>query len=437
MEVIIAGAGKVGFNLARTLSIGHNVTVIDRNMEALNRLQETLDILPLCGDIEDPETYRKLAGKEADLFIAVTDLDEANLVSSLIVDDEVAVGRKIIRLRNEMFARSGVGAKLGLDAAVFPLRLTSDTVLSLLAFPAANNVKHFQHIGLSLVSVRAASLGEPQPLERPGEIVVGIERGKRFFVPEPDEKVEPGDLVYLFGDGERIGQRCLALDKEAPRHIGRCVVFGAGELGVTVASRLLAEGREVKLVDKDPDRCERADERLGGRAMTFSCKYGTAELFEEEGLGEADMMVAATDNDEYNIIKCLEAREHGVRKVVAINNEMEYYNLMHALGIVVVRGPKMSAYHAILERINSGRVTVERKYCGGRGTVFVRTVHEGSKTVGKKIKPPRRVKGRLFLVREGEMTPLREPTVLRESDTIVGFCETEAAPKMKVWFYEF
>jgi len=437
MEIIIAGAGKVGFNLARTLSIGHNVTVIDRNMEALNRLQETLDILPLCGDIEDPETYRRMAGRKADLFIAVTDLDEANLVSSLIVDDEVRVGRKIIRLRNEMFARSGVGDKLGLDTAVFPLKLTADTVLSLLDLPAANNVKHFAQPPLSLISVRAVSLEGPTRLEEEGQIVVGIERGKRFFVPRADEAVEPGDLVYFFGKSEPLGRLSQKLDTQAPRHIGRCVIFGAGELGVTIASRLLAEGREVKLVDKDPNRCERADERLGGRAMTFSCKYGTAELFEEEGLGEADMVVAATDNDEYNIIKCLEAREHGARKVVAVNNEMEYYNLMHALGIVVVRGPKMSAYHAILERINSGRVTVERKYCGGRGTVFVRTIHEGSKAEGKKIKPPRRLEGRLFLARRDALTPLEGPTQLEAQDTLIGFCETESAPKMKVWFYEF
>jgi len=100
MDIIIAGAGRVGFNLSRTLSIGHNVTVIDQNSEALRRLQESLDILPINGDIEDPLTYKKLIDKRADLFIAVTDVDEANLISTLIVDDTIDVKRKLIRLKN-------------------------------------------------------------------------------------------------------------------------------------------------------------------------------------------------------------------------------------------------------------------------------------------------------------------------------------------------
>jgi trk system potassium uptake protein TrkA len=126
MNIIIAGAGKVGFNLARTLSHAHNVTVIDRNAEALQRLQESLDILPVHGNIEDPQTYRKLIDHEADLFIAVTNLDEANLISTLIVDDQIQVERKIIRLRNQFFSRSSVLEKLGVDhLTAMPLKWES------------------------------------------------------------------------------------------------------------------------------------------------------------------------------------------------------------------------------------------------------------------------------------------------------------------------
>ena len=436
MDIIIAGAGRVGFNLARTLSIGHNVTVIDRNADALQRLQESLDILPVHGDIEDPQTYRKLIEKEADLFIAVTDMDEANLISTLIVDDQVTAHRKIIRLRNTFFDTPTIRSRLGVDDAVFPLQLTSNTVATLLDYPKANNVKTFQHTDMKLISVKIEEEVREGRIDEERMAVVGIERGKNFFVPNGDVIVKRGDLIYLFGDEASIRRLCGRFEHQAPTQIKTCVIFGAGDLGVAIARRLIDEGIEVKLVEKDTTRCEAADESLGGEAMTISCKYGTSELFEEEGLAYADMMIAATNNDEYNIIKCLEGKEHGIHKVVAINNEREYYNLMHALGIVVVRGPKMSAYNDILERINSSRVVLERHFCGGKATVFMRIIFETSHLVGKLIKPPKLKEAQVFLVRGEALIPFTEPTELLASDLIAGFAAVEDAPRLKVWFYE-
>ncbi|WP_292654148.1 NAD-binding protein [Nitratifractor sp.] len=436
MDIIIAGAGKVGYNLARTLSPVHNVTVIDRNAEALARLQESLDILPVNGDIEDPLTYRKLIDKEADLFIAVTDMDEANLISTLIAGDTIAVKRKFIRLRNEFFAKSSIREKLGIDEAIFPLQLTSETVEQLFAYPRANNVKSFAYADFKLISIRVTALAEAITLE-PGEnyAVVGIEREKSFIIPEGGgAEIRPGDLVYLFGDESRIRALCPKLEAEAPGNIERCVVFGGGDLGIAIARKLLEHGKEVKIVEENIRQCNIADEALEGEAMTLSCKYGTAELFEEEGLGHADMMIAATGNDEYNIIKCLEAKEHGIRKVVAVNNEMEYYNLMHSLGLVVVRGPKMSAYHTIIERIHSSRVVTERKYCGGRGTIYLRKIFPGSTLIGRRVKPYKhRGESLLYLVRGGQLLPFIEAIELEEGDLLVAFVHEEDAEVLENW----
>ncbi len=439
MDIIIAGAGRVGFNLARTLSIGHNVTVIDRNAEALQRLQESLDILPLHGDIEDPLTYRKLIDKEADLFIAVTNMDEANLISTLIADDTIRVKRKFIRLKNTFFAKSSFKEKLGIDQAIFPMSLTSKTVESLLRYPKANNVKTFRYTGMKLISVRATAITEPMRLDTDipdgAYAVVGIERDKKFFIPSVPE-IEPDDLVYLFGEVSAIRALCDKLESEAPRSIERCVIFGAGDLGIEIAKILIDYGKEVKLIDKNVQQCEIADEKLEGEAIAISCKYGTAPLFEEEGLGNADMMIAATDNDEYNIIKCLEAKEHGIHKVVSVNNEIEYYNLMHTLGIVVVRGPKTSAYNAILESIYSAGVVMERKFCGGKATIFLRKVFPDSKLIGQRISPPKlKPNTAAYLIRTDKLLPLTEPLIAREDDIFVIFAEESAAPSLKVWIY--
>jgi len=436
VDIIIAGAGRVGFNLARTLSPGHSVTVIDRNAEALHRLQESLDILPVHGDIEDPSTYRKLAGKESDLFIAVTDMDEANLISTLIADDSITLKRKIIRLRNQFFAKSSIRQKLGIDDAVFPMLLTSETVTSLLDYPKANNVKQFKYTDFKLISVRVSKNIDKIQLKPKGYAVVGIEREKRFFIPKEEETILPNDLIYLFGDERPIRELCSKLEVEAPGAIKRCVVFGGGDLGVSIAKALIDRGKTVKLVEKDIYLCERAEESLEGEAMTISCKYGTGALFSEEGLEYADMMIAATDNDEYNIIKSLEAKEHGIKRVVAVNNEMEYYNLMHSLGIVVVRGPKMSAYNAIIERIYSSGVVMERKFCGGRGTIFLRKIFPGSPLIGRRVRPLKSRKGSLsFVVRGAKLLPFEQKYEVLEGDVIAVFATSDSESAVKEWIY--
>jgi len=435
MNIIIAGAGKVGFNLARTLSPSHSVTVIDKNAAALQRMQEHMDILPVHGDIEDPQTYRKLIDHEADLFIAVTDLDEANLVSTLIVDDQITVERKIIRLRNQFFARSSIREKLGVDEAIFPLELSSQTVAKLLEYPRANNVKSFTVTGMKLISLRVATEADSAEIESDGIAVVGVEREKRFFIPDAPLKLEEGDLLYLFGDPERIRSHCSHLEGETPWRIKRCVVFGAKDLGIGIARVLLEHGMEVKILDKDPQACQLADEALEGEAMAISCQYGTGEIFEEEGLEEADLMIAATNDDEYNIIKCLEAREHGVRKVLAINNEMEYYKLMHSLGIVVVRGPQMATYHRIVETIHSNRVLLERKYCGGEGTVFLRRILEGGPLDGKALRPLRLEGSRVLVVREEKILPADTGLErLEAEDLICAFAPSESVDRVEQWF---
>ena len=435
MNIIIAGAGKVGFNLARSLSGSHSVTVIDKNAAALQRMQEHMDILPVHGNIEDPQTYRKLIDHEADLFIAVTDLDEANLISTLIVDDQIEVGRKIIRLRNQFFARSSIREKLGVDETVFPLELSSRTVASLLEYPRANNVKSFAMTSMKLISLRVASPADSERIEADGISLVGIERDKNFFIPEGPVALEAGDLIYLFGDPERIRSHCSHLEGETPWRIRRCIVFGAKDLGIGIARVLLEHGMEVKILDKDLEACQLADEALEGEAMALNCKYGTGEIFEEEGLGEADLMIAATSDDEYNIIKCLEAREHGVHKVLAINNEMEYYKLMHALGIVVVRGPKMAAFHRIVETIHSNRLLMERKYCGGEGTVFLRRVLEGGPLCGRPLRPLRLEGTKVLVIRGEEILPNVEAVErLEEEDLICAFARSESVERVEQWF---
>jgi len=437
MNIIIAGAGKVGFNLAKTLSIGHNVTIIDKNSEALHRIQESLDILPLRGDVEDSQTYAHFTDKDIDLFIAVTNIDNVNLISVVMAEAVLNIKRKFVRLQKQFFHESDIQHRLNIDKLVFPIQLTSKAISSLLQYPKANNVKFFKYTDDKLISVMVSSRFVPQNFQSRNFKIVGIERKKEFFIPsDENEEILPNDLVYFFGDEQEIRALCSELELDTTKDIQRCVVFGGAELGVSIAKELLKVGREVKLLEEDLDLCERADEALEGKVPIVNLKYRTHDVFEDENLESADMFIAATNNDEFNIIKCLEAKESGIKKVVAINNDMEYYNLMHSLGIVVVRGPKISAYNSIIEEIGSTGVVVQKSYCGAKAVVFMRKVFQSSGLVNKKIKPLNVAKSKLFYIRDEEIYPLDEKIVLQEDDLVITFCEARESAKVKQWIYE-
>jgi len=437
MNIIIAGAGKVGFNLAKTLCIGHNVTIIDKNAEALHRIQESLDIMPLRGDVEDSRTYASFTDKDIDLFIAVTNIDNVNLISVLMAEAVLNIERKFVRLQKHFFHDSNIQSKLNIDKLIFPIQLASEAISSLLEYPKANNVKFFKYTDSKLISVMVSSRFIPQSLVVSAFTIVGIERKKEFFIPLDDTvEILPNDLVYFFGHESEILSECQKLELDTSQEIQRCVVFGGEALGVSIAKELVRIGRNVKLVEENLELCEKADEALEGKVDIINSKYRSHDVFEDEELDSADIFISATNNDEFNIIKCLEAKDSGIKKVVAINNEMEYYNLMHSLGIVVVRGPKISAYNTIIEEISSTGVVIQKSYCGAKAVVFMRKVFHSSGLVNKKIKPLSVSRSRLFYMRNEQLFTLNEKIVLEENDLIIAFSETKESAKVKQWIYE-
>jgi len=433
MKIIIAGAGKVGFNLAKTLSIAHNVILIDKNQEALNNIQENIDIMPICGNVEDYNTFKMVKYDTIDLFIAVTNLDNMNLIASMVIDIALDVKRKFVRLKDHCFDHEEIKKKLNIEQFIFPIQLASNTILSLLKYPKANNIKTFQYADYKLISIIIPSNFIAQTFTFESFRIVGIERDKHFFIPQ-EEYVEilPNDLVYYFG----LEEDMYILTHSDNVNITKCVVFGADNLGMTITSDLLNVGCEVKLIEKDLQLCNKADEYLKGKADIINFKYGSHEIFESENLSNADIFITTTNNDEFNIIKSLEARDSGIDKIVAINNEMEYYNLMHSLQITAVRGPKMSAYHKIMEEISSSGVVLKKHFCGGKAIVFMRKIFANSKLIGKKIKPLKLNDSSLYYIKDSKLYTFSNTIILEENDLIVSFCVASDSDKVAQWIYE-
>jgi len=439
MNIMIAGAGTVGYSLAQTLSYTHNVMVIDKDIDKLNKLDEDIDILTLHGDIENPKNYQSLSLESIDLFIAVTDSDEANLLSTLIIEDAVEVKRKIIRLKNDGFLTSHVLEKLSIDYAVFPDITTANKVKSLLAFPRANNVKAFHQSKDKLVSIRVQSEAEMtysvEMLNNERVSIVGIERQKAFFIPNDDTRIEAEDLIYMFGSADAIEILSVKLDNKMPSKIKKVVIFGANTLAQKIARVLLDKKLDIKMIEKNIEYCKEASVLLQGKVTVINSSHEDHQLFEKEGLKNADMVIAAAQNDEKNIVKCIEAKEYGIEKVVAVNNDKDYYNLMHKMGVVVVRGSKAGAHYAILEKISSSSIVTQRHFCGGRGILFMRKIYPNSTLISKGIRGIKRAYAKVLLLRDEKVYALEQIERFAQGDIVVAFGECEYKDEIEQWIY--
>lgn len=328
-------------------------------------------------------------------------------------------------MKKKFFAQSSIANKIGITDAVFPYTLPAQSILSFLSYPKANNIKRFVKTNHKLISIRVNNDIHGltvQKINRNQVKVVGVatDHGKKLYIPQDDEAIQNGDMVYLFGNEEEIKKICQLLDNTKNRKIKNVVIFGADLLGIEIAKAFESYPEynvTVKLVEKDLAKCESASAILKNNVTVINSKYGDFRLYDEEGLKNADMIIASTANDEENIIKCIEAKEQGVPKVIAVNNDLEYYSLMHALGVVMVRGPKLNAYYSIMEKIGSSEIVNERLFCGGAGILFIRHIEEESKTVYP-LETPNVI---TFSVSDNIIEKFKSKRVIRSNTVLVAF----------------
>lgn len=384
MNILIAGAGIVGFKLAKTLSKRHNVVLIDKNEEALDRIQENIDILTIVGNAEDPDSYKTIEDKSFDVFIAVTNSDEANIISSIIMSEKIDAKRKIIRLKKEFFAKSSIVGKIGITDVVFPHSLTAKSITSLIKYPKANNIKSFIGTKNKLISIKIDKDVDEQMIQNMESNrlkIIGMIKNKRFQMYTKGDYFDIGDRIYLFGDDQEIERFYEPFNNSCVDCIKNVAIFGADILGIEIAKNLIEYGINIKIIEKDFEKCDRAAGVLKNNAMIINTKYSDFRLYDDERIKNADMIIASTANDEENIIKCIEAKNYGVQKVIAINNDSKYYNLMHSLGVSVVKGPKNYAFYSIIEKIDSSDITTAKHFCGGFGVIFSREIKESYKKI--------------------------------------------------------
>ena len=195
------------------------------------------------------------------------------------------------------------------------------------------------------------------------------------------------------------------------------------------------KGLNIKLVDKTLKNCQNANAILKNSIEVIKSNYNNLDTVLENFSGEIDVFIASTTDDEFNIIKCIEAKQKGIKKVIGIYNNNQYATLMRKLGIEVIRGEKMNAYFTILEQINSTKLVSQKAYCNGAGTVCLRKIFPNSKLIGEKplIGDKLDKKGSFYILRDEKFILYKNIGRLQEGDSIIVFMKKKDSKLITTW----
>ena len=376
MRILVVGDGKVGYTLAEQLTReGHDVVIIDRSEEVLQRSQDTLDVLCVRGNGANAKTLIDAGVDKADFLIATTASDETNMLCCLL-GKRLGARYTMARIRDPEYNESIalLQKEIAIDNTINPERATALEISRLLRFPFANNIESFAKGQVEMVEFRAQekdvvvgcpvrSLSSRLP-GIPRVLYAAVERGGEVIIPNGDFVIQPGDRVHVAGEMVTITNYFRFLGKHSLR-IKNVMLLGCGRISYYLAKMIVPAGLHVAMIEIKPDKAEDLSEQLPHVNVILG--DGTdQELLEQEGLDQMDAFVALCDRDEENLMTGLFAVKQGVPKVIVKNNRVAYADIISGMGLESIVSPKSITCATILRyvraRVNSEGTKVERLY---------------------------------------------------------------------------
>lgn len=375
MEIVIIGDGKVGYKLAKHLSVeDYNVVLIDNNGKKLRFAMDRLDIACVTGDGVDAEIQKEAGVPRADLVIACTSADELNMLSCLIAR-RLGARHTIARVRNPIYFKQ-IGLlkeDLHLSMAVNPELIVADEIFRMLMFPDASKVETFVKGRVELIEylvhedsrLIGMSLADMYNKYQIRVLVCAVEHRGEVLIPDGDYVIRQGDCLHITAPHKEVELFFKLLGKHRQK-IKKVIICGGGRVAYYLSRQLCSIGMQVKILEKDEDRSEELCELLP-KAVIINGDATDHDLLIEEGIEDADAFVALTGMDEENIITSLFAQTQGVGKIIVKINEDRRAHMVADLGLDSIVSAKTATADAILSYVRArknsqGSVNVETMY---------------------------------------------------------------------------
>lgn len=361
MKIILVGCGKVGRALARQLSEEkHNVTVIDTNPEKIEAITEELDVLGVTGNGASNAILTEAGLDTADVLIAVTGSDELNLLCCVFAK-KTGHCHAIARVRNPMYSHQlgFIKQQLGISTIINPELTAAREISRLLRFPAASQIDTFADGKVRLIKFELLpehglnGVALRDIIQKIGSdiLICAVERGGSVAIPNGSFMLQDGDLVSFVATHENAVDFFRKLHLPT-RPVRSALLVGGGTIGYYLAKELLAYDIQVRIVDKNPARCETLATDLPG-AVVLHGDVADRQFLQAAGMGMAEAFISITDMDEENILLSMFARKHTNAKLITKVNRLEFDDVLDTLNVGSVIYPKYMVCDFVIQYVRA------------------------------------------------------------------------------------
>ncbi|MEO9077397.1 MAG: Trk system potassium transporter TrkA [Gelidibacter sp.] len=449
MKIIIAGAGEVGFHLAKLLSYeSQEITLIDTKKESLVYAIDHLDIRVVKGDATSIAVLKDARIDNADLFIAVTSSETTN-ITACVLAKQLGARRTIARISNTEFIdqKDEVGfSKFGIDELISPEFLAAGEIELLINEYGFNDSYEFEEGALTMLSLKLSKTATfvNKTVQEAAEVFsqlrfvpIAIQRfGTEYtIIPRGDTQFKEGDKV-IFVTSKGGEEELFELSGKVRLDVKNVMILGGSSIGHKIAKYLCAAKFNVKLVESNRDVAfELADDLPD--ALIINGDGRNVELLEEENIVNMDAFIAVTGNSETNIMSCLVAKSKGVKKTIALVENMDYYQISESIGIDTLINKKLLAANNIFRYIRKGEVVAMTKLNNMNAELLEFMVKSKSKICNKTIKELDFPRSAIIggVIRNGEgLIPLGDFKV-QAGDRVVVCCLPKAITQVEKFFF--
>jgi trk system potassium uptake protein TrkA len=448
MKIIIAGAGEVGFHLAKLLSFeSQDITLIDTHRDSLSYADTHLDIRVVRGDATSIKVLEDSNVTDTDLVIAVTSSETTN-ITVCVLAKQLGAKRTIARISNTEFIdrKDEVGfTKFGIDELISPESLAANEIELLLNQSAFNDTYEFEGGALTMIGLhlnRTNSFIDKTVKEVASVfpnlkyVPIAMQRyGTQYtIIPRGDTQFKEGDQVYFITTKEGVDEIYELTGKQ--RHeIRNVMILGGSNIGYKTASDLCKNRFNVKLIENDKEKAfEIADDIPS--CLVINGDGRNVELLLEEDVQDMDAFISVTGNSETNIMSCLVAKSKGVKKTIALVENMDYFQLSHSIGIDTLINKKLLAANNIFRYIRKGEVVAMTKLNNMNAELLEFVVTPSSNVTNKTIRDIDIPRSAIIggVVRDGEGQIALGDFKIQSGDRVVVCCQPQSISKVEKLF---
>lgn len=444
MRAIIIGAGKVGFSIAQLLSLEeHDVIVIEENEERAIVVEELLDVQVINGNGASWKVLESVGVRHTDLVIAVTEIDELNMIACLLAK-QYGAKTTVARVRNINYVETphfSPEALLGIDLIINPERVTAYEIAKIVKNPEALECDYYADGKIQLLAIL---ITEDSPvaglklmdLNTAKYVIVSIVREHNMIVPNGNNEILVGDQLYIIAKADEMSD-VLKVFNIHRRKVDNLTILGAGRTGCYLAEIIEKEHLpiNVKVIEKNAKKAREASARLKN-SLIINADGSDLDILKAENIEQTDLFVAVTNDDKINLLSSLIAKNLGVKKTIAKVKRTDIMPLMQQIGIDIVLSPRIITAGAILKYVRRGDIVSVTVLGEEKAEMLELYAQPNSIAVGKSLKKIRFPTGSVIgaIVRDDEVIIPNGDSVINPFDHLLVFTLPKSIHKVEKLF---